>query len=576
METSVCCTHKYDLRSVPQFLDQVSDARDNETSRQFSISLYGDLARMHKQAVIPFIPRMMASIVRSLPFSSDSQQLHEACAKVVTSVARYTIDPTKSLDSNQQIIFDLCSPLLPLLSSKLNSSATGAAICLQALVESEKWKFAHPDLQELVCSRVTDALEEQGILVVACFLYLVKSLVRFSLDASKQHLSKWLGVGLQVLQAESDSWQTRLAAAQVLVIILKTVDVGKLGINISFVIKTLEALPSDKVSVVQAAIAEAFETAKDLALERHLLCTDNYQCYTPCKSGPANSSCDSRGRASDAEESSNSLSPRSAASSHESIPVGAPSAGRLGKEHKRSKQREMDFLFQSRRRGSFSRKWTPEENASATMPRRAHAETPSPGKYLSHSDTGEVITSRRCFVDTESKMYGRPSQNQFFFESQDYSQDVQAPTRDNAQKISSVATEHVTAHENGSDIDWTHLIDSEKKELIPCENVRSDGSEADAMKDIGSQKVSDDLLNDQEKESHGGSLLGKTCLHLDCISPASNSEPDYANSTQKSNSFSTRITFNNSSPGRENHIKVLIGFCNSNTAFLIFPKALLT
>ncbi|KAH7287616.1 hypothetical protein KP509_32G066200 [Ceratopteris richardii] len=106
------------------------------------------------------------------------------------------------------------------------------------------------------------------------------------------------------------------------------------------------------------------------------------------------------------------------------------------------------------------------------MPRRAHAETPSPVKYLSHSDTGEVITSRRCFVDTESKMYGRPSQNQFFFESQDYSQDVQAPTRDNAQKISSVATEHVTAHENGSDIDWRHLIDSEKKELIPCESVR--------------------------------------------------------------------------------------------------------
>ena len=113
------CVRQLDEKTMPQFLDQVSEARDSEVSCNYAISLYSEVARVHKGGIIPFIPRIMASIVRSLPSSGNSQQLHLACTKVITSVARYTIDPTKPLASNQDLLRSLCIPLLSALSTKL-------------------------------------------------------------------------------------------------------------------------------------------------------------------------------------------------------------------------------------------------------------------------------------------------------------------------------------------------------------------------------------------------------------------------------------------------------------------------
>lgn len=374
------CVQRSDTKNMAQFLNEVSDTRENEASRHFAISLYGELAQMHKQVIIPYIPRMMASIVRSLPFSADSHQLHEACAKAVSSVARYTIDPTRPYESNQQILSNLCSPLVPVVASKVQSSAAGAAKCLQALVESEKWKFAHPDLQHLICSKVSAALSERGAHMVP-FLHLVKSLAKFSRDASRAHLAEWVRLGLQILQADWGqpvSWQERVVAAQVIAVILKTADVEKLGTDLHAISKVLEAYLTDKVPGVQTAVAEALETIKGLSLEKRM------------HHDSAGSGCESKRRNSDAEESelqelSGSPSPRSDTSSHEAVPSMASAKVKFGiGPMSLNKQARDSLCLRSHKSLNLSGPSRRKESTPAATPRRVISEIPVPGRLLSN------------------------------------------------------------------------------------------------------------------------------------------------------------------------------------------------
>lgn len=514
MESLESCVQQLDMRSMPQFLDQVSDARENEASRHFAISLYAELARVHKQAVIPFIPRMMASIVRSLPFSADSQQLHEACAKVVTSVARYTIDPTSPHNFNQQILCTLCSPLLPVLSSNLESAAAGAAICLQALVESEKWKFAPTDLQELICTKATAALVEQGNYTVT-FLHLVKSLAKFSMDASKKHVAEWLGVGLQTLKADARLWKKQLAAAQLITIILKTADLDKLGLDLPSIMKILETGLWDKVAAVQTALAEAFETAKGVALEKHLLQENS----TPGKAVSIDLGCKSRERSSDTEESGvqdlfNTVSPRSDASSYEAVPKMVSSTVKFGTGPKRSKQRTKNAPYLSHLNGSLTRRSMLKENTPTTIPRRVLSEIPASGKRLSNSDfltsSWEAKSLRRSSMDLGSKAATYSMQNQASLGSRKYVQN--AHMYDGPKRTALLVNKHVDGSQSISNTE------------VPLESMAGGNSVTNSKDDAKTAGELNERAEESEQSSPEGASHNNGCLQADVI--ASESDKD--------------------------------------------------
>ena len=87
--------------------------------------------------------------------------LYEAAAKVVSSIARYTIDPTSSALYNKEILHSLCAPLL---SSLVNSTEEreveieGVVLCLQSIVESEKWKYSDLALHRRLCDCINSTL----------------------------------------------------------------------------------------------------------------------------------------------------------------------------------------------------------------------------------------------------------------------------------------------------------------------------------------------------------------------------------------------------------------------------------
>ncbi|MCO5557531.1 hypothetical protein L7F22_011097 [Adiantum nelumboides] len=427
------------MRSMPQFLDQVSNARENEDSRHFAISLYAELARVHKHVVIPFIPRMMASIVGSLPFSADSQQLHEVCAKVVTFVARYTIDPRRPHNSNKQILRSLCSPLLPKFPAGWNQ-----------------------------LPQATTALVEQGTQAVI-FFNLVKSLAKFCKETSKEHIADWLGVGLEVLQADTAQWQKRLEAVQLITNLLKTADVQSLGLDLPSIMKILEACMLDKVTVVQTRVAIAFETAKVVFSMQDL---------------------------------SSSGFARSDKSSHEAVPSMASSTVNFSSKTKRMKQQGRNLSCLSQLNGSLTKTSMLKENTPATLPRRVLSKIPASGKLLSNSDflpsLGEASSLIGSSMDVKNKAVSQSVQNQGYLSSRKFVQHVRASTLDGAERSASLTKKHVDDCQIVCNTQDGCTADFEKKESIFF------GSSAGGNRDNNSKE---DVKTDEEVDSYQKTLV---------------------------------------------------------------------
>ncbi|KAI5063396.1 hypothetical protein GOP47_0021943 [Adiantum capillus-veneris] len=265
-----------DARSMPGFLEQVS-GETGKSSCSYAISLFEEVARVHKEATVPFIPRIMAAVLRTLASSAGgaghANKLHQACAKVVASVARYAIKPasapSRSLSATD-ILDSLCQPLLGLLSANVEPVAVGSATCLQAVIEAENWKLAAPELVHDVCSRSSISLVEKGKHSVA-HMHLVRSLANFNAGALQDYAGSLLKEGVHILVTiggstpGSGSWQQRAAAAQLVGTVIGCVDPRALASELIPTTKALERCRLDKVATVRQAVGEALSVAKKVA-----------------------------------------------------------------------------------------------------------------------------------------------------------------------------------------------------------------------------------------------------------------------------------------------------------------------
>eukprot|EP00249_Psilotum_nudum_P024066 c29079_g1_i1 orf=338-2992(-) len=259
-----------DSKTMPSFLDQVSDAKENEASRPHAISLFVDVARVHRMSVVPFLPRIMCALVGSLSASAGSRQLQQACSNVVASVAKYTVDSTVSSSQNGEILRALCDPLLAVLCSKLEPLASGAALCLRALVESEKWKFAPVELVDKLCFRVSAALGEKCTQTVA-HMQLARSLAKFNTDEMQNYTAKILRSGAGILRTAGASWQCRVSAAQLLSSMFMAADEETLSSELGRTSEALQSCRFDSVQLVRSAVSDALNTAKSLGSEKELI-----------------------------------------------------------------------------------------------------------------------------------------------------------------------------------------------------------------------------------------------------------------------------------------------------------------
>ncbi|XP_038985473.1 LOW QUALITY PROTEIN: protein SINE1 [Phoenix dactylifera] len=253
-----------DSKAIPHFLAEVSDTKGpGSSSGECTISLYEVLARVHGRNIVPQIGNIMSTIMRTLSSSGGSFPLHQACSKVVPAIARYGIDPSTPNDEKTRIISSLCKPLSDSLMGRQESTASGAALCLKALVESNNWRFALDDMVNDVCLKVAGALEEK-VTQTNAHMGLVMALVKHNGLIAEAYARSLVRSGLQILSisaAESNS-QKRLSAIQMVNFLMKCVDPRSISSELAKVVDVMEHCQNDRMPFVRGAAFEALQTAK--------------------------------------------------------------------------------------------------------------------------------------------------------------------------------------------------------------------------------------------------------------------------------------------------------------------------
>ncbi|XP_024514891.1 uncharacterized protein LOC112340540 [Selaginella moellendorffii] len=254
------CVEKLDASSVPRFLSQVGDARDLSVSRPHAISLYTDVARVHGRLIAPEIPRIMITITRTLSSSGSSIHLHESCARVVAALLRYAISPLSAMADADKVFPDVCNPLIDVLSAKIEPLAAGAAICLQAAVESEKWKYAPRDLVADLCARASAVLRDRSGQTVG-HIQLARSLVRVGAVAPDCGVAL-LRASTEILRGNPPAWQQKASALQLVRALLLGLDKKSLAEESESIGKIIEHIRRDRMPHVRSEAVKALQALK--------------------------------------------------------------------------------------------------------------------------------------------------------------------------------------------------------------------------------------------------------------------------------------------------------------------------
>lgn len=270
MEAFQAYVKELDSKAIPIFLAQVSEAKaSGSLSAEYTISLYEVLARVHGVKIVPFIDTIMLSIVQTLDSSPGSFSLHQACSRVVPAIARYGIDPTTPEEKKRHIIHSLCKPLSDSLSSSQESLASGAALCLKTLVDSDNWRFASDEMVNMVCQNVAVALEGKSI-QINTHMGLVMALAKRNALIVEAYARLLLQSGLRILNAglEEENSRKRLEAIKMLNFLLKFLDPRSIISELELIIGEMEKFQSDKMVYVRGAAFEALQTANRIAVDR--------------------------------------------------------------------------------------------------------------------------------------------------------------------------------------------------------------------------------------------------------------------------------------------------------------------
>ncbi|KAG0600652.1 hypothetical protein M758_11G050900 [Ceratodon purpureus] len=253
-----------DASTLPRFITQIAESREPGATRSYAISLYEEVARVHGKLVVPHIPKVMGALVRSSSASGSFPQLQVACARVTASLARYGIDSSTPQEEAEEIMREICTPLIEALSGKLEPVAASAAACIHALAESEKWRYVQEDIVHDVCHRTTVALSEKATRTAA-HMQLIRILASVNPDVLSLHGANLLRAGEEILKVNANSWQLRKAAAQLLQSVLTILDKETLETELNPALHALDSCRLDKMPHVRAAVSEALHTAKMLA-----------------------------------------------------------------------------------------------------------------------------------------------------------------------------------------------------------------------------------------------------------------------------------------------------------------------
>eukprot|EP00927_Polykrikos_kofoidii_P010393 TRINITY_DN14392_c0_g2_i1.p1 TRINITY_DN14392_c0_g2~~TRINITY_DN14392_c0_g2_i1.p1 ORF type:complete len:1466 (-),score=316.65 TRINITY_DN14392_c0_g2_i1:51-4448(-) len=214
-----------------------------------STKLLGLLAEIHKDHVVPLLPRILQVVVTRL--QDADLHLREACAETVFRLARALV-----VDIDSQAFAILLKPLFGALAEHSKSFQIGAAACICSVIQGSPTSVISENLTRL-CSRLVQHLSlplamARPQLLMAC-IYAMQAVDNAEFDETLPALMPCLETCLGV----SSDWQTRKQAIEVLQAIGDRLELGQ----------SLELSPSGNPSVrptpLQRRIAVLLEVVKN-------------------------------------------------------------------------------------------------------------------------------------------------------------------------------------------------------------------------------------------------------------------------------------------------------------------------
>uniref|UniRef100_A0ACD5WW88 Uncharacterized protein n=1 Tax=Avena sativa TaxID=4498 RepID=A0ACD5WW88_AVESA len=150
-----------------------------------------------------------------------------------------------------------------------DGGASGAALCLKALVESNNWRFASGETVNEVCLKVAGAMHDKSTRSNA-HMGLAMALVKHNGLIVEAYARSLVRSALQILDgdtAESSS-QKRLSAIQMINFFMKFVDPRSISSELSKVVDVMEQCQNDHMPFVRGAAFETSQTAKNIAAHK--------------------------------------------------------------------------------------------------------------------------------------------------------------------------------------------------------------------------------------------------------------------------------------------------------------------
>ncbi|KAI9093687.1 hypothetical protein K1719_027136 [Acacia pycnantha] len=270
MEALQAYVKDLDFKTIPVFLNKISEIKETDSlSGEFIISLYEILARTHGVKIVHMVDNIMESMVQALASSAGSFSLHQACSRVVSAIARYSIEPTSPEEKKRHVICSLCKPLSDSLSSSQECLTSGAALCLNALVDSDNWRFVPDEMVSRICQNVAVALDGKPTQTNS-HMGLIMALAKRNALIVEDYARLLIQSGLIILNAahEEGNSQRSLSAIQMLNSFIKFLDTRSVFSELELIIEAMEKCQSDRMAYVRAAAFEVLLAAEEIAFDK--------------------------------------------------------------------------------------------------------------------------------------------------------------------------------------------------------------------------------------------------------------------------------------------------------------------
>ncbi|KAB1209337.1 hypothetical protein CJ030_MR6G016560 [Morella rubra] len=286
LRTTKTIVHNWQKFKTEEVLTRRQD-RSYPINKSFFVQLQSQIIPILKHTAQIFW-QMSSSEGNFGASSAGSFPLQQACLKVVSVIARDGIDPTTTEDRKRRIIHSLCEPLSDSLLGSQECLASGAALCLKVLVDSDNRRFASDEMVNKVCQNVAGALGEKSTQANSR-MGLVMSLAKRNGLIVEAYERLLIQSGLQILRAgvaEGNS-QKRLLAIQMVNYLMKSLDPWSTFSELKLIIEEMEKCQSDKMAYVRGAAFEALQSETKRLLLRARKSCDFFRWYDPpmCEHG---------------------------------------------------------------------------------------------------------------------------------------------------------------------------------------------------------------------------------------------------------------------------------------------------